>query len=145
MTSVDFYFNAEDRFQVACRLAGKALAQKKKLLIYAPGPEAAQRVDRMLWTVPAVAFVPHCRFGQALAADTPILIADDETLPPACELLLNLSSDCPPHFERFERLLEIVSREDSERQAGRNRYRFYKERGYLISDHDLARAGARGE
>ena len=28
MTTVDFYFNAEDRFQVACRLAGKALARK---------------------------------------------------------------------------------------------------------------------
>ena len=33
MTSIDFYFNAEDRFQVACRLAGKAFAQKKKMLI----------------------------------------------------------------------------------------------------------------
>jgi DNA polymerase-3 subunit chi len=145
VTSIDFYFNAEDRFQVACRLAGKALTQKKKLLIYAPDPETAQRVDRMLWTVPAIAFVPHCRADHALAADTPVLIAEDPSVPPGCELLLNLAQDCPPHFERFERLLEIVSREDGERQAGRSRYRFYKERGYLISDHDLAGAGKRGE
>jgi len=27
VTSIDFYFNAEDRLQVACRLAGKALAR----------------------------------------------------------------------------------------------------------------------
>ena len=40
MTTIDFYFNAQDRFQVACRLAGKALAQKKRLLIYAPEAEA---------------------------------------------------------------------------------------------------------
>jgi DNA polymerase IIIc chi subunit len=33
LTTIDFYFNAEDRFQVACRLAGKALAQKKRMLI----------------------------------------------------------------------------------------------------------------
>ena len=26
MTSIDFYFNAADRLQVACRLAGRALA-----------------------------------------------------------------------------------------------------------------------
>ena len=25
MTSIDFYFNADDRLQVACRLAGKAV------------------------------------------------------------------------------------------------------------------------
>ena len=43
MTSIDFYFNAEDKLQVACRLAGKALAQNKRLLIYAPEPETAQR------------------------------------------------------------------------------------------------------
>ena len=29
MTSINFYFNAGDRLQVACRLAGKALAQGK--------------------------------------------------------------------------------------------------------------------
>ena len=35
MTSVDFYFNAADKLQVACRLAGKAVAQGKRLLICA--------------------------------------------------------------------------------------------------------------
>jgi DNA polymerase-3 subunit chi len=73
-----------------------------------------------------------------------VLIAADESLPAGCDLLLNLAQGCPPHFERFERLLEIVSRDDAERQAGRGRYRFYKERGYPIVDHDLAKSGGRG-
>src|SRR6266480_654482 len=44
VTSIDFYFNAEDRLQVACRLAGKALARGQRMLIYAPEHEIAQRI-----------------------------------------------------------------------------------------------------
>lgn len=138
MTSIDFYFNAADRLQVACRLAAKALAQKKRMLIYAPAPETASRIDKLLWTWPATGFVPHCPVDAPLAADTPVLISVDEGTPASCELLLNLGDQCPPHFERFERLLEVVGADDAEKQAGRGRYRFYLERGYKISNHDLA-------
>jgi DNA polymerase-3 subunit chi len=141
VTKVDFYFNAGDRLQVACRLAGKALVQKKRLLIYAPEAELASRIDRLLWTWPAIGFVPHCALHDPLAPETPVLIASDADMPAACELLLNLGAECPPHFERFERLLEIVPADDAERQAGRSRYRFYLERGYKINNHDLATAG----
>ena len=139
MTTIDFYFNAEDRFQVACRLAGKALAQKKRMLIYAPEAEAASRIDKLLWTWPAIGFVPHCAPHEPLAAETPVLISSDADTPQACELLLNLSAECPPHFERFERLLEVVATDEAERQAARARYRFYQARGYKIMSHDLAR------
>ena len=139
MTSIDFYFNAADRLQVACRLAGKAVAQRKRMLIYAPEAEVASRVDRLLWTWPAIGFVPHCTLHDPLAPETPVLIASDPETPPGCELLLNLGRDCPPHFERFERLLEVVSGEDSERQAGRSRYRYYLDRGYRIANHDLGK------
>jgi DNA polymerase-3 subunit chi len=141
VTTIDFYFNATDRFQVACRLAGKAITQRKRMLIYAPEPEAASRIDKLLWTWPAIGFVPHCALQDALAGDTPVLIASDAQTPPSCELLLNLDAQCPPHFERFERLLEVVGADDAERQAGRGRYRFYLERGYRISNHDLAAGG----
>jgi DNA polymerase-3 subunit chi len=142
VTSIDFYFNADDRLQVACRLAAKALARKKRLLIYAPEPEAASRIDKLLWTWPAIGFVPHCAPHDPLADETPILIASGPETPQTCTLLLNLGAECPPHFERFERLLEVVPAGDAERLAGRERYRFYQARGYKISSHDLARSGA---
>jgi DNA polymerase-3 subunit chi len=138
VTTIDFYFNAADRFQVACRLAAKALAQKKRMLIYAPEPETASRIDKLLWTWPAIGFVPHCAAHELLAGETPVLIASDSESLPHCELLLNLGAETPPHFERFERLLEVVPTEEAERQAGRERYRFYQARGYKISNHDLA-------
>jgi DNA polymerase-3 subunit chi len=139
VTTIDFYFNAEDRLQVACRLAGKAVAQKKRMLIYAPEPEIASRIDKMLWTWPAIGFVPHCALHDPLATETPVLIASDAESPADCGLLLNLAAECPPHFERFERLLEVVTGDAAERDAGRTRYRFYQQRGYKISSHDLAK------
>lgn len=145
MTTIDFYFNAGDRLQVACRLAGKAAAQKKRMLVYAPEAEMASRIDKLLWTWPAIAFVPHCAPHDPLAAETPILVSADAQTPPGCELLLNLGAGCPPHFERFERLLEIVGTDEAERQAGRSRYRFYLERGYKIANHDLAKEGERSD
>ena len=138
MTSIDFYFNAEDRLQVACRLAGKALAQGKRLLIYAPQAETAQRIDKLLWTWPATGFVPHCAPQDPLADETPVLVASEGEPVPGCEILLNLSAECPPHFERFERLLELIGTGTEERASGRSRFRFYRDRGYAIANHDLA-------
>ena len=137
MTSINFYFNAPDRLQVACRLSGKALKQSQRLLIYAPEPDTAARIDKMLWTWPAIGFVPHCAVHSPLAAETPVLIGAGEETPDGCDVLLNLGAECPPHFERFGRLLEIVDEQSIE--PARARYRFYRERGYKISNHDLAR------
>ena len=94
MTSIDFYFNAGDRLEVACRLAGKALQKKNRVLIYAPQADVAQRIDRMLWTAQAVSFLPHCAALDPLAAVTPVVIASDDALPAvAREVLLNLASE----------------------------------------------------
>jgi DNA polymerase III subunit chi len=144
LTSIDFYFNAEDRLQVACRLAGKAVSRGKRLLIYAPQAEIASRIDRMLWTWPAIGFVPHCLAHEALAAETPVLIAAGEDAPEGCGVLLNLGAECPPHFSRFERLLELVGVGEDEKATGRERYKFYRDRGYAITNHDLAGAGSDG-
>ena len=144
MTSIDFYFNAADRLQVACRLAGKALKQNQRVLIYAPDTETAGRIDKMLWTWPAIGFVPHCAVHAPLAAETPVLIASGDETPEGCDLLLNLGTECPPHFERFARLLEVVSTEQTDKDKGRGRFRFYRERGYQISNHDLAAVNEAG-
>lgn len=140
MTSIDFYFNAEDRLQVACRLAGKAMKQNQRLLIYIPDSELAARLDKLLWTWPAIGFVPHCALHSPLAAETPVLIASGDETPERCEVLLNLGGDCPPHFERFSRLLEVVATDEAAKEKGRQRFRFYRERGYKMASHDLAQS-----
>jgi len=139
MTRIDFYSNAEPKLQVACQLAAKAVQQSLRVLILAPEEATARAVDKLLWTFPATGFLPHCMAHDALAAETPVLIARDCTALPHDEVLLNLALESPGPFSRFQRLIELVAADEADKQAGRARFRFYRDRGYEIHHHDLAR------
>ncbi len=58
---------------------------------------------------------------------------NDEALPHD-DVLLNLRAIGPPFFGRFQRLIEIVSRDDDRPARARERFRFYRDRGYQIHD-----------
>lgn len=140
MTRIDFYFEAEDKLQVACRLSAKAAKQQLRVLIYAADVEQAHRMDKMLWTWQPAGFLPHCMTHSPLAAQTPVLITHDPEDTPHDEVLLNLHPAWPPAFSRFQRLVEIVGRDAEDREAARGRFRFYRDRGYAIAKHDLSKA-----
>ena len=137
MTKVRFYSNAEDRVQAAAAWLA-ASWRKQPILVFAPAADVAERLDRMLWTQPAIGFLPHCRADLPLAAETPVLIASNLDAPPHDRCLLNLSNEIPPGYARFEDLVEIVSTADSDRLPARDRFRFYRERGYALENHDVA-------
>ena len=138
MTQIFFYHNASDRLAAAAALIGKAAMQKKPLLVYAPDGEIASTLDRQLWTQQPTGFVPHVRSDSPLATETPVVIADTLDLPTQTERLFNLSAEIPPGFSRFNSVIEVIGQEDAERQAGRERVKFYKDRGYAIKFFDLA-------
>jgi DNA polymerase III subunit chi len=138
LTQVFFYHGAADRIAAACALLGGAYAKKKPMLVFAPDPRVAESLDRMLWTHPALSFVPHCRQDSPLASETPIVISDNLDKLPQDERLMNLSRDIPPGFSRFESLIEVVGQDEADRQAARERVGFYKERGYEVRYFDLS-------
>jgi DNA polymerase IIIc chi subunit len=53
-------------------------------------------------------------------------------------VLVNLGADPPEDPSRFERIIEIVSREPDDEQAGRLRWRKYKGRGLEVRHHPSA-------
>jgi len=55
------------------------------------------------------------------------------------DVLLNLRAEWPPSFSRFQRLVEIVGRDDADRAQARERFRHYRDRGYEIRTHDLSK------
>ena len=110
-----------------------------RLVLRTPDRAELQQLDQALWSFSEQDFLPHVMAGDPLAAQTPIILtADDSTDLPHHQILINLGSDTPAHFARFERLLEIISADDADKAAGRDRYRFYKERGYPLSHHVAA-------
>ena len=140
MTQIDFYANVSDKLATACRIVAKAYGMKRRVVVFCPDAESAQRIDRLLWTSPATAFIPHCAPHDALAARTPVIIDHAGTEPVHDQVLLNLRNEWPAFFGRFERLIEIVSLEDDDRALARERFKFYRDRGYEIRTHDLREA-----
>ncbi len=139
MTQIDFYTNAPDKFRVACKLAEKAYAQGQRTLVYVADAGSGERLDALMWSVPATGFLPHCRAGDGLAGETPVVIdhrGEDITHD---DVLINLSGERPAFFSRFHRLLEIVGTEKEDVGAARERWGFYKERGYPLNHHDLGK------
>ena len=140
MTQIFFYHIAADRIAAAAALIGQAYQQKKGLLVYAPDAEVAGQLDRHLWMHPPTGFLPHVRSSSPLASETPVVIADELESQPHNERLFNLSEQIPGGFARFTSVIEVVGRGENERQAGRERVKFYKDRGYAIKYFDLAEA-----
>jgi|LNFM01.1.fsa_nt_gb DNA polymerase III subunit chi len=143
MTQIDFYTQAADRLHTACRLVAKARSQGLRVTVYCPDRELAGKLDRMLWAVPATGFLPHCTPEDPLAAVTPVLIDGSGDAHLHDELLINLHAQWPASFSRYRRLAEIVSTGDEDRAQARERYRFYRDRGYEIRTHDLSGQAAR--
>ena len=137
MTEITFYTFADSPLDVARRVAAKAHGQGKQVMIYAPDAAMAEAIDRMLWTTPALGFVPHCRDSDALAGETPVLIGANADALRQADVMINLHTEQPPTFARFERLVEIVGQDEAGREQGRARYRFYQTRGYALKTHDL--------
>jgi len=141
VTEITFYTFAGDPLDVARRVAAKAYGQGRQVMIYAPDAAVADSIDRLLWTTPALGFVPHCRDSDALAGETPVLIGTDADTLPSADVMINLHAGQPPAFARFERLVEIVGLDEAGVEQGRERYRFYKTRGYALQTHDLRQHG----
>jgi DNA polymerase-3 subunit chi len=138
MTSIDFYTHVGDRLEVATKLVAKAFAQHRSVRVLTPDAATTDALDRALWLKPPIAFLPHCRVGSALAAETPIWVDHVDDHPGPAAVLINLQPAPPSFFSRFERLAEIVGIGDADVAAGRDRYRYYRERGYELRTHSLA-------
>jgi DNA polymerase-3 subunit chi len=137
VTRIDFYRYAEDKLRFACRLAAKAFSASSRVVVYSPEPKVLTDFDRALWTYQATGFVPHCFAGAAVAAETPIILANSAEALPHHDVLLNLGDEWPPFFASFERLLEIVAADEGDKERARERYAFYKKRGYEIRVNDV--------
>jgi DNA polymerase-3 subunit chi len=138
MTSIDFYTHVDDAVAVAAKLVAKAWTQHGSVRVLTPDPATTDALDRLLWVLPATGFLPHCRLASPLAGETPILIDHRPEHEGPAAVLINLTPTPPSFFSRFERLAEIVRADEAQAQAGRERYRFYRERGYELRVHNLA-------
>jgi DNA polymerase-3 subunit chi len=137
MTRIDFHFNAPDKLAYGCRLLRKVHRSGQRAVVIGP-PALIADLDQALWTFSALDFIPHVSAIDPLAAHTPVLLCSEPLDTPHHDVLVNLGDDMPAFFGRFERLVEVVGRDDADRARARERWRHYKDRGYPLASFDLA-------
>jgi DNA polymerase III subunit chi len=145
VTEVAFHFNVPDKLAYACRLVRKATGAGSRVVVTGE-PQLLERLDTELWTFSALEFIPHAHAASAdaqVVAASPVVLADTPRGTPHHDVLVNLGGPVPEGFERFERLIELVSQEEGDRQQARTRWKHYADRGYAIRRHDLAAQEAR--
>jgi DNA polymerase III subunit chi len=142
MTVIQFHFNAPDRVAYACRLLRKALRTVSGVSVLGQTDEL-ERLNRQLWTFEPAEFLPHVllRAGEPPAGPrsaAPIwLLADLALSPPQHPVLVNLGAALASGFERFDRLVEVVSTQADDREAARSRWRHYAGLGYAIEKFEV--------
>lgn len=143
MTEVAFHFGAPDRLAYTCRLLRKATVTGARLLVRS-SPDLCAELDTALWSLGPTEFISHCTAtaAQALRSRSAVLILDEAAeLDADFSILVNLADDVPQGFERFERVIEIVSTDEQDRSLARQRWKHYTALGYTITRHDLKLRG----
>lgn len=133
MTEINFYTGVQNPLRATAGLVAKAYAQGRRVRVVTPDAGATSELDRLLWELPPEGFLPHVTLSSPHAADTPIIVDHATTHDGAADVLINLTTEPPSFFARFERLFEIVGQDDVVAGAGRERWKFYKARGYPLS------------
>lgn len=134
MTRISFYVlkgKLENERQVfACRLAEKAYKLGNHVYIHTQDAEQTEKLNKALWAFRANSFVPHELNDGNDDQDCPVLIGHDASPPRLMDLLINLNDEQPLFFSQFERMAELINDEENIKTTGRERYQFYKQRGY---------------
>ncbi|KGD65572.1 DNA polymerase III subunit chi [Alcanivorax nanhaiticus] len=138
MTEVTFYLSnkAGDgvRQALAWRIADKALKQGRLVYIHCQNEAHARELDDAFWHTPKTGFLPHAVHQDSPA---PVILGHGSDPGDHHDVLINLTDQVPDFASRFQRVAEMISGEENERQAGRQRFRFYRERGFPVTTHEL--------
>ena len=139
MTRVDFYLLDSGaplaRLYFAVKFVEKLFRGKMAVHVHTDDPKLLQQLDQLLWTARDISFVPHEISAQPLE-HCPVTL-NVGNFDGHDGILINLASGIPDWFSRFERVVEIINKQDPDVTAGRERYRFYKDRGYPLVNHTI--------
>jgi DNA polymerase III subunit chi len=144
VTQIDFYIlssdSADARLRLACRITEKALQLKRRVFINTDSSAESTKLDELLWTFSQKSFIPHRVIAEDTQTDMPEPVLIGCGVGPRGEdwqVMINLAATVPDFFSRYERVAELVDADDERRREGRERFRFYRDRGYELNTHQM--------
>ena len=154
MARIDFHSNVGDKLEYACRLTRKIWSatpagEPVRNIVMVAEKGDLKKLDELLWAFSTTDFLPHCFIEDEAAVDTPILLTDHFLSPslfqlPHADVLIHLGmqmpQDVPALLARFPRVVEVVTINEAERLAGRERYKAYRDLGHELHNFDQSKA-----
>lgn len=138
---IDFYLlndtNPQAMWLTTCRLLEKAYLRKHRVFVYCSNQEDAEYLDELLWTFKPNSFIPHHLQGEGPEPPPPIQIGYAEEPRGFTDILINLSETVPPFASRFQRIMEIVSADESAKAISREHFRQYRNMGITPQTHTI--------
>lgn len=140
---VDFYvlsgIEERPRLKVACRIAERAYLAGDRVFVWLDEASTLERFDDLLWTFADRGFVPHEIFqNEAQWQDTPVLVGCDTQPQQSYGVLINLGNTIPASAAHAASIAEVIDAHEVRRQAGRTRFRQYRDRGVSPTTHNMS-------
>ncbi|HAT39377.1 DNA polymerase III subunit chi [Polynucleobacter necessarius] len=153
MARIDFHSNVSDKLEYVCRLTRKIWStspegEPVRNIVMVGEKADLQKLNELLWSFSATDFFPHCFIEDEAAAETPIILTDDfassafDHIPHADILIhigMRMPADVSALLARFPRIVEVVTINEAERLAGRDRYKAYRELGHELHNFDQSK------
>jgi DNA polymerase-3 subunit chi len=130
------------RLRQACLLTEQAYLAGERVLLWVDDAAELARLDDLLWSFGDRSFVPHeVLAGDPATAQAPVLLhsgAMAQDVAAAMPTLVTLRTEPQPETLRFTRVIEIVDAEPGCRNAGRARFRWYRDQGVTPQHIEVA-------
>ena len=138
MTRVEFYFNVTDKLAKATELCERAVAKGRQLTVFTQDDAMSSSLQQKLWQHSSASFLPSAYPQDDTSAYVPIVLDAAGSNLIQDDILINLKTEHPPFFSRFRYLVELVGNDEDDKVAARQRYKFYRDRGYQVKSTDAA-------
>ncbi len=115
--------------QLVCELANEAGKKQHTVLVYCRDKVLFQSLKQNLWQHIPSSFLAHSTNADDQA---PIYLCSGDEPGNYHDMMINLDSDTPNWFSRFEHLAELIYGDEAQLQAKRERFAHYKHMGYPL-------------
>jgi len=133
VTNIQFIFNIKDKWSILNNLLLKNLQKKKQCLVYFENNEDMELLSTNLWRHSKTNFLPH-KINEACINE--MICLSNDKIDWMDATLINFSHSFINGFNRYIKLIELVTEDEKSRIGARERFKFYNDCGYKLSSYD---------
>jgi DNA polymerase-3 subunit chi len=142
MAEISFYIlsttGMQERYRFACKLIETAYRKGSFCYVLTDSPQQSHTLDELLWTFRPNSFIPHEIYqGETPQFPNTVLIGHQVAPAQWQKVILNLATHPLSDLSNTERVLEVLDNNESLKQLGRQRYRYYQQLGLSLQTHHI--------